>query len=276
MDDPSVDIGPFMTWREANRRLLDTFAQRKLKVALFVCGMRVDQPEGQKLLSDWDKEGHFICNHSYSHLNFNRAEVTYERFASDFARNEPILQPYSHRTSLFRYPGLKEGDTAEKRDSFRVFLKSHGFRNGHVTIDSSDWYVDERMRARLATDSNAGVESYRDYLVSHLLDRASFYRQLALDVLGQETRHTLLVHYRPIEALFLAEVMSAFDKAGWDWIDADVAYQDPVFVREPQIVPAGESLVWGLAAQSGQFKSRLRYPGEDDGYEKPKMDSLGL
>lgn len=276
MDDPSIDIGPFMTWREANRRLLDTFAQRKLKVALFVCGMRVDQPEGQKLLSDWDREGHLICNHSYSHLNFNRAEVTSERFASDFARNEPVLRPYSHRTNLFRYPGLKEGDTAAKRDSFRAFLKSHGYRNGCVTIDSSDWYVDERMRARLATDSSAGGESYRDYLISHLLDRANFYRQLALDVFGHDIHHTLLVHYRPIEALFLADVMSAFDKAGWDWINADVAYQDPVFVREPQILPAGESLVWGLAAESGQFKSRLRYPGEDDAYEKPKMDSLGL
>ena len=276
MDDPSVEIGPFMTWHEANRRLLDTFAQRKLKVALFVCGMRVDQPEGQKLLSDWDKEGHLICNHSYSHLNFNSPKVTYERFASDFARNERILQLYSDRTSLFRYPGLKEGDTAEKRDSFRALLKSHGYRNGYVTIDSSDWYVDERMRTRLTTDSSAGLGSYRDYLISHLLDRANFYRQLALDALGREIHHTLLVHYRPIEALFLAEVMSAFDRAGWEWVDADVAYTDPVFVREPQILPAGESLVWELAAEGGQSKNKLRYPGEDDVYEKPKMDSLGL
>jgi peptidoglycan/xylan/chitin deacetylase (PgdA/CDA1 family) len=91
MDDPSVDIGPLMTWHEANRLLLDTFSQRNLKIALFVCGMRVDHSEGQKLLSDWDKAGHLICNHSYSHLNFNGPKVTYERFASDFARNEPIL-----------------------------------------------------------------------------------------------------------------------------------------------------------------------------------------
>lgn len=76
MDDPSVNIGSFMTWQEANRQLLDLFAERRLKVALFVCGMRVDQPEGQKLLSDWDQEGHLLCNHSYSHLNFNEATVT--------------------------------------------------------------------------------------------------------------------------------------------------------------------------------------------------------
>jgi hypothetical protein len=276
MDDPSVDIGPFMTWHEANRRLLDIFGERRLKVALFVCGMRVDQPEGQKLLSDWDKESHLLCNHSYSHLNFNSAKVTYERFASDFARNEPILQPYSHRTNLFRYPGLREGDTAEKRDSFRALLKSHGYRNGYVTVDASDWYVDQRMRERLTKDSSAAMEPYRDYLISHLLDRANFYRQLALDTLGHEIHHTLLVHYRPLEALFLPDVMGAFEKAGWEWTNADIAFKDPIFMSEPQTLPAGESLAWALAAESGQFKSRLRYPGEDDVYEKPKMDALGL
>jgi hypothetical protein len=276
MDDPSVDMGPFMTWREANRRLLDIFDQRRLKVALFVCGMRVNQPDGQKLLSDWDEAGHSFGNHSYSHLNFNGANVSYERFESDFARNEPIIHPYLHRTNLFRYPGLKEGDTAEKRDRFRAFLKSRGYRNGCVTIDTSDWYVDQRMRERFAHDSSAPTELYRDYLTSHLLDRANFYRQLTLDTLGHDIKHTILVHYRPIEALFLADVMTAFEKAGWEWINADKAFDDPVFLREPRILPAGESMVWALAAESGRFKNRLRYPGEDDIYERPKMDALGL
>ena len=276
MDDPRVDTGPFMTWQEANRRLLECFAERRLKVGLFVCGMRVDRPEGQTLLGDWDKEGHLLCNHSYSHWNFNAPSLTYDRFAADFTRTEPILQPYSHRTALFRYPGLKEGDTAEKRDSFRALLKQRGFRVGHVTIDASDWYVDQRMQEHLTKDPTAAKEPYRDYLISHLLDRATFYRQLALDAIGHEIPHTLLVHYLPLEALFLSDVMSAFERAGWEWINADRAFADPIFLREPQTLPAGESLVWALAAENGRFKDRLRYPGEDDIYEKPKMDALGL
>ena len=202
--------------------------------------------------------------------------MTYERFVADFARNEPIVQRFSHRTNLFRYPGLKEGDTVEKRDGFRAFLKSRVYRNGCVTIDASEWYVDQRMQERLTKDSTAALAPYRDYLISHLLDRANFYRQLALDTLGHEIPHTLLVHYRPLEAFFLADVMTAFEKEGWEWINAEQAFDDPVFLREPQTLPAGESLVWALAAESGQFKDRLRYPGEDDVYEKPKMDALGL
>jgi peptidoglycan-N-acetylglucosamine deacetylase len=177
---------------------------------------------------------------------------------------------------LFRYPALKEGDTAEKRDSFRALLKSHGYKNGYVTIDASDWYVDQRMQERLTKDSTAAMAPYRDYLISHLLDRGNFYRQLALDTLGHEIPHTLLVHYRPLEAFLLADVMTEFEKVGWEWINADEAFDDPVFLREPQTLPAGESLVWALAAETGQFQDRLRYPGEDDVYEKPKMDELGL
>ncbi len=147
---------------------------------------------------------------------------------------------------------------------------------GHVTIDSSDWYVDQRMQQQLQQNSKAKLEPYRDYLVAHLLDRASFYRQLSLVVLGHEIRHTLLVHYRMANALFLQDVMAAFEKSGWTWVDAEHAYEDPVFMKEPQTLPAGESLVWALAAESGKVKDRLRWPGEDDRYEKPKMDALGL
>jgi len=70
--------------------------------------------------------------------------------------------------------------------------------------------------------------------------------------------------------------MTAFEQKGWEWVDARRAFGDPVFQRRPQTLPAGESLVWALAAEDGRFKERLRYPGESDDYEKPKLDALGL
>jgi peptidoglycan-N-acetylglucosamine deacetylase len=275
MDDPKVNLSPFMDWKEANKRILEALHDRKLKAALFVCGMRVDSPEGQTLLKAWDNAGHLLCNHSYSHLMY-QDKTGYDDFAADFLRDVPIIAPYRNRVSLFRYPFLMEGDTAEKRDRFRALLREHGYRVGHVTVDASDWYVDTRMQERLQKIPNANLEPYRDYLIAHLLDRASFYRQLALDVLGHDVRHTLLVHYTMINALFLRDVMAAFEKAGWEWIDADHAFEDPVFRSQPQTLPAGESLIWGLAAETGKFKDRLRWPGEDEIYEKPRMDQLGL
>src|SRR5262249_3683215 len=148
---------------------------------------------------------------------------------------------------------------AEKRDDFRALLKERGYRNGYVTIDASDWYVNQRMGDRIIKQPSMGTAPYRDYLMAHLLDRAAFYRQLAIDVLGHEIRHTLLVHFSALNALALPDVMAAFESAGWQWVNADHVYDDPVFKSAPKTLPAGESLVWALASETGRFKERLRW-----------------
>jgi peptidoglycan/xylan/chitin deacetylase (PgdA/CDA1 family) len=275
LDDPTLSLGSILKWQEANSRILKAISERNVRAALFVCGTRVDETDGAKLLTAWDQAGHLICNHSYSH-KFYGEQTSYADFAVDFLKNEKVIAPYHNRTALFRYPFLKEGDTADKRDRFRALLKERGYRVGHVTIDASDWYVSQRYVDRLGKQAKASMAPYRDYLVAHLLDRAAFYRQLTLDVLGRDVRHTLLMHFNPLNAFALPDVMSAFEAAGWQWIDASLAFEDPVFRSQPQTIPAGESLVWALAKETGRFEDRLRYPGEDDVYEKPKMDALGL
>ena len=63
---------------------------------------------------------------------------------------------------------------------------------------------------------------------------------------------------------------------GWSVIDAEEAFSDKVFTRQPDTAHAGQSLIWALAKETGKFEGRLRYPGEDDVYEKPVLDQLGL
>jgi hypothetical protein len=275
MDDPTLNLNSSMKWAEANARILKAIDSRNVRAALFVCGMRIDSAEGAKLLAKWDEGGHLLGNHSYSHL-FYGEQTSYGDFAVDFLKNEKVIAAYRNRRAIFRYPFLKEGDTAEKRDKFRALLKERGYRVGHVTIDASDWYVNQRLLHRWDTKPEFKVDAYRDYLTAHLLDRAAFYRQLAMDVVGRDIRHTLLVHFNTLNALVLPDVMAAFESAGWQWVDASVAYEDAVFDKQPKTVPAGESLVWALAKESGRFEDRLRYPGEDGDYERPKLDQLGL
>lgn len=274
IDDPTLDVGSFMSPQEVNERLLAALGDRGLQTALFVCGRRVDSSAGRALVGEWDESGHLIGNHTYSHLHYHR--TSFETFAGDFERNLPVVRPYRHARPLFRYPFLKQGDTVDKRDRFRSLLTQNGYRGGDVTIDASDWYVDDRMLRRLEQDDGAMLEPYRDYLITHLLDRATYYRQLALDVLGHDISHTLLLHHSMLNALFLPDVLAAFEEAGWEWIDASQAFDDPIFERGPQSLPAGESLVWALAKEASGFDDRLRYPGEDGTYEAPDMDTLGL
>jgi len=158
----------------------------------------------------------------------------------------------------------------------REFLATHGYRTGHVTIDASDWYYDNRLRQRLAVDAAFDVNRFRQPYLDHLWDRAQFYDSLSTKVLGRSVPHTLLIHWNLLNSLFLGDVLEMFRGHGWRIVDAQPAFRDPIFLRAPKIAPAGESLLWALAKETGKFDSVLRYPGEDDVYEKPKLDRLGL
>lgn len=63
---------------------------------------------------------------------------------------------------------------------------------------------------------------------------------------------------------------------GWRIVDAETAFQDPLFAGEPDILSAGESILWAMAKQSRRFADVLRYPAEDEVYERRRMDELKL
>ncbi len=108
----------------------------------------------------------------------------------------------------------------------------------------------------------------------HLYSRAEYYDGLSHEVLGRSVAHVLLLHHNLINALFLRDVIHMFQDKGWTLIDAETAFKDPVYSLHPDILPAGESVLWALAKQHAV--SGLRYPAEDDVYEKPILDRLGL
>jgi peptidoglycan/xylan/chitin deacetylase (PgdA/CDA1 family) len=277
MDDPRVDETPLFAPEERNRRILEALrAHANLKTALFVCGRRVDHEAGRALLRAWDNESHIIANHSYSHSYYHSANIDIETFSKDILQGEAVIKDFAHFRKMFRFPFLKEGNTVEKRDRIRTFLKERGYRTGHVTIDASDWYIDQRLRERLEKDPKADIAPYRNYYLSHLEERATFYRDLAVKALNRDVKHTILLHHNLLNALCLGDVLSLFRQKGWNLISAGEAFQDPVFSAAPNIVPAGESIIWALAKETGKFDALLRYPGEDGEYEKERMDRLGL
>jgi peptidoglycan/xylan/chitin deacetylase (PgdA/CDA1 family) len=276
MDDFLWNKSVRLTPDERNRAILGALQSHGLKAALFVAGRNADSEKGKSLLREWDRAGHLIGNHSYSHMELNDGEVTTKRFTADILKCEAILKGFPRFQKRFRFPYLKEGETAIKRDAVRTFLKQHGYSIGHVTIDASNWAVESRLSARLTKDPAADVKPYRDFYLSHMWERALYYDDLSRKALGRSVKHTILTHYNLLNALFLGDLLDMFKNKGWKLIDAAEAFKDPVFAAEPKIVPAGESIVWAIAKETGKFDAVLRYPGEDSQYEDAKMDKLGL
>jgi hypothetical protein len=86
--------------------------------------------------------GHWIANHTYSHGSLSSQAVPTAAFTADVMRNHALLAELPGFVRLFRFPYLREGETADKRDGVRAFLRAAGYATGGVTIDGSDWYYD--------------------------------------------------------------------------------------------------------------------------------------
>lgn len=274
IDDPGVDSAVIMDWQSKDDAILNTLSKHNLQAALFVCGKRVNSKNGRTLLNKWDSSNHLICNHSFSHSYFHSQKITLEDYEVDCLKCDSLIKSYKNYTRLFRYPYLKEGNTIEKRDGFREFLASNAYKNGYVTIDASDWYIDQRMRDTLKNNPNADLAPYKQFYLEHIYDRAIFYDSLAYKLTGRHVKHTLLLHHNLINALFLDDLIKMFTEKGWEIINASDAFSDDISLVKPNILPAGESLVWGMAKETGQYDNILRYPGEDSEYEKGKLDKL--
>jgi peptidoglycan-N-acetylglucosamine deacetylase len=270
-DGPNMADNIVLTAAERNEAILAQLAEAHLKSILFVT--RTDtNTERNDLIRAWGTAGHQIGNHTATHPNF--AEVSLAEYERQFQFCDQAIRDMPGFTSRFRFPYLQEGDTSEKRDGFRAFLDSNHYRMGPVSVDTSDWYYSQRLSARLQKNPRTDRLPYRDAYLRHLYDRTQYYDGLSRTVLGRSVAHVLLLHHNLVNALFLKDVIQMFRDKGWTVIDSETAFRDPVYAIRPNILPAGQSILWALAKQNGI--PGLRYPGEDDVYEKTILDRLQL
>lgn len=276
IDDIPKDPHGGITRTQRTKRIIDTLKKHDIRAAIFVRGKFVTDKESKAILKMWDTAGHIIGNHSQSHLNYGSPEVGFDRYSSDISRNEQNIKHLNNFVKIYRFPFLKHGDTKQKRDKIRRFLKDQGYSYGYVTVDASDWYIDRRMLEKLKKNRHADLTPYKRYYLDHIKQRVKYYDGLAKKVVGRDVKHTILIHDNYLNAMFLDDLIEMLKENGWTIVDADIAFKDPIHTREPDIVPAGESIIWALAKETGRYDDMLRYPGESMKYEKEAMDNLGL
>ena len=128
----------------------------------------------------------------------------------------------------------------------------------------------------MKNNPGASIEKYKAAYIEHLLSRAKYYDELAYELLGRKVKHSILLHHNLTSALFLGDLIKGIKNEGWEIISADEALKDEVYDKQINTLPAGESIIWSLAKESGKYENKLRYPAEDSMYEEEKMKALGL
>jgi peptidoglycan-N-acetylglucosamine deacetylase len=235
---------------------------------------RIGGEAGMDLIRAWAQAGHPVGNHTSGHRSLSSPKLTLDEFIADVVEADAALRKISGFVPMLRFPFLKEGDSVEKRDGIRQWMKTNGYRPAQVSIDASDWYFDQLFVGFTNNGRSEKAVQVQQAYIAHLLDRAAYYDGLARNVLGRSPRHVLLLHVNAINAASVRTIVTEFRARGWRFESPVSAFNDPLYALQPNTVPAGESIVWALARERGI--PGLRYPGEDSKYEEPGLRALGL
>lgn len=260
--------------REWNQRILSHLQQADISAMVFPSLARTGTGAGLDLIMDWARAGHAVGNHTSRHRSLPSEQVTLADFVQDVKEGDTALSHFPTWEPMLRFPYLKEGDTTEKRDGMRAWMRANGYRVAPVSIDASDWYYNQIYSAHAKSGVQEKAAQVKKAYIEHLLDRANYYDGLAKQVLGRSPIHVMLLHTNEINAAALPQVIAVFRERGWHFVAPKAAFDDPVYSLPVNTLPAGESLIWASAKAAGL--SGLRYPAEDSVYEEPKLRSQSL
>ncbi|WP_229632066.1 polysaccharide deacetylase family protein [Pseudoduganella violaceinigra] len=275
-DGPNAGTTPRMTAPERNQAILKALAKHRVHAALFVTsGFGANTPEGFPLLQAWSKAGHSIGNHTVTHPDLNQVDLAaYTKEVLDCDRLISTLPGYQ---KWLRFTYLREGNTPEKIEGMRKFLQEQGYRNAYVSIDTSDWRLNEKLEEVLTKNPDADVSAIRTAYLAHIRQRILAYRELSQQLQGRDIAQVLLMHHNLLNAMWLDDVLAEIEGMGWKIITPAEAFADPVYKLEPVRKAAGQSLLISLGRVLGMG---LMPGGErlvDDGdYEIAELAKKGL
>ena len=251
-DGPRLKATPLMSPQARNAALLAALKKHHVKAALFVTlGNGADRPEGLALAKAWGEAGHAIGNHTVTHPDLNAKATTLKQYQDEILACDAVIRTLPGFQPWFRFTFLREGDTPEKREGMKGFLKTKSMRNAYVSLDTSDWRLDAALDATLREHPDADVTPFRITYLAHLRQRAEAYRDLSRRLFGRDIPQVMLLHHNLINALFLDDAIQLFKSMGWTIIEPGTAFQDFVYTLEPQRPSPGQSLLISAARSLG-------------------------
>ncbi len=272
-DGPHVSETPRLSAQQRNQAILDTLARRKVQAALFVtAGNGANRAEGYALAKAWGQAGHALGNHTMTHPDLDNAKVSLAQYQQEILDCDAIVRTLPGYQKWFRYTYLREGNTPEKRDGMRAFLQQQGYRNAYVSLDTSDWRFDDKLRDMFGKNPQADVAPLKLLYLAHVKQRALAYRALSQQLQGRDIAQVLLLHHNLVNALWLDDIIAQFKDMGWTITTPAAAFADPVYQLVPERAAPGQSLLLSMGRSMGLG----RFPGgerlvDDGDYE---MDLL--
>lgn len=255
-DDVLRSAGPWLTPDERTARLIAGLKRANVAQAAFFVNpgnlAKPDGHDGEARIAAYVAAGHVIANHSFSHPNLSA--TTTDSYLANIDRASSWLLARQGFRPWFRFPFLYEGrGDKTKRDAVRTGLRDRGLANGYVTVDASDWNIEQNVIAAVRASKPVDRNALRKVYVESHVAAAQFTDTLAVQSIGRSPAHVMLLHETDIAALYITDLVTGLRKAGWTIVTADEAYADPIAkLAETVDVPSAQgTLTEALAWEKG-------------------------
>jgi peptidoglycan-N-acetylglucosamine deacetylase len=161
--------------------------------------------------------GHMIGNHSHSHQSANK--VSPKDYIKDIVVAQKILKQRNFKARYYRYPFLHRGP---KPLDLAKSVETLGLKDGYVTVDTYDWYIDQLVKKN--TGKKINLEKLKELYLKVILSSIEFYDSVAEKYLDNDLTHVLLLHENDMAALYIGDLAKELTKRGWKFKSPEEAY----------------------------------------------------
>ena len=174
----------------------------------------------------YDDAGQLIVNKGHKHWFLSRPDNY--KYQVDILRANAELEPYLHYHKHIYFPFLYEGNDLAQLNQLKKFLSDYDYQPTYATYIAQDDYLNQLYQSRIADGKIVEINRLEKAYVKLIMDDLIRYDNQAHLMLGYSPRQVLLLHENDLAAYFIVALVDALNEHGWNVIDAEKIFSDPV------------------------------------------------
>ena len=201
-----------------------------------------DEPGSGQVLQLWRDAGFPLGNHTYSHMDLDTNTV--EAFEKDIVANEATLQKYAAGQDWhwFRFPYLREGDTAEKHHAIEAYLKERGYKVAEVTLSFADYAYNEPYARCVAKHDAPAIEQLKQSYLDGAAESLAQGRKISDLLYHRDTKYIMLLHVGGFQTIMLPKLLDLLKQKNFQLITLPEAAADPIYKEDPALAAHWDNL----------------------------------
>jgi peptidoglycan/xylan/chitin deacetylase (PgdA/CDA1 family) len=263
-DDAPTPNSALMSGGERTDKLIKALKNTSVPDALFFIKADYIDEKTKTRMEKYTRAGFHLANHSYSHRSAN--DITADDYLADVYRGKLLLSKFDNLLPYHRFPYLHYGATLPVIENYQAALADMGYRDGYVTIDNFDWYINALLVKAVEQGQAIDYAAASRFYVDTLYQAIEFYDKLAVETLGRSPKHIMLLHENDAAALFIEDLINHLRAAGWKIIAPQEAYQDAIAADFPATAFQKQGRIAAIAAAKGMDEKKLRHASESTEY----------